>query len=123
MTERARLVQAVNELETTIRASFQLGDVDFKDNRKEAIRLRRVISEKMAELSSIADQILAGTELHDRFRSEFAQMRSTMAFHHASWPIVAIELENPEYLQSAAKLRETNDRFIRWLRGALAQVR
>lgn len=123
MTERARLLQAVNELEATFRQSFGLGDHDFKDNRKEAIQLRRVISDQMATISAIANLAFDGSAMHTTFRSEFAIMRSTMAFHHASWPVVAIDLENPDYLLSAAKLRETNDGFTVWLKSVLASPR
>jgi hypothetical protein len=120
--ERTNLTRAVNELEATIRESFQLGDEGFKDNRKEAIRLRRIITDKMAEMSSIADRALAGTALHGKFRSEFSSLRSTMAYHHAYWPIVAIDFESPDYLTSAAKLRESTDSFIAWLKGALSKL-
>jgi len=121
MTERARLLQAVNELEATIRESFRLGDQDFNNNRQDALRLRRLITERMAEISSLSDRCLDGSILHGQFRSAFSKMRSAMAFHHASWPIVAIDLESAEYTLSAAKLREATDSFILWVKTVLSR--
>jgi hypothetical protein len=41
-----------------------------------------------------------------------------MAFHHASWPIVSIDLESPEYLVSAKAMRKAYDDFIAWVKRA-----
>lgn len=123
MTERARLLQAVNELEATFRQSWQRANDESRDNRKEGIQLRRVISEKMAEISSLGHLAFGESELHGKFRSEFSKMRSRLAFHHASWPIVTIEFDNPDYLKSSAELREASNEFIAWVKATLAVQR
>lgn len=120
MTENNTLLDAINELETTLGQSAGLANENFKDNRKEAVQLRRVIADHLAALYSLGSVAFESAELREGFRSEFAKMRSTMAFHHASWPVVAIDLENPDYLTSIATLRESNRRFISWVRNALS---
>lgn len=122
MMDRVHLLEALNDLEATISKSFELGNEEFKSNRKQAIQLRRTISEKVASISRIGDIVFEGSPLHSAFRSEFAMMRSTMAMHQASWPVVAIDLHSADYLKSAAKLRESNARFMTWLRVAVSRA-
>jgi hypothetical protein len=123
MTEREQLLQAVNELEATFRQSAELGNANFRNNRKEAVQLRRVISDRLASISTIGAAAFADTEMLRPFQSEFSRMRSTMALHHASWPIVMIDLDDQDYLASAMALRESNSRFIGWVRTAVSASR
>ena len=118
--EKEPLLQAINKLEATFRQATELASNDCKDSRKEGIQLRRVVADQLATIFSIANLAFDGSELHEAFRSEFSRMRSTMAHHHASWPIVAIDLKNPDYLLSAAQMRKSNGAFIAWVKKALS---
>lgn len=79
MTDGERLLRAVEMLEATFRQSAQLGNENFRENRKEAVQLRRVISDHLASISKIGAEAFADTELLRSFQSEFSRMRSQMA--------------------------------------------
>ncbi len=123
MNERQELLEAIKLLEATFRKSASLGDENFKEHRKEAVQLRREIAAQLANISKLGTTVFEGKSTAETFRSQFASMRATMAMHHASWPIIAIDLENPEYRASATTLRESNGKFIAWVRMALQSAR
>lgn len=118
-----KLLEAVTQFEATLRQSASLGNQNFKENRSQAVKLRLLMAHHLTAISSLGDQAFDGDTRHGPFRSEFAKMRSHMALHHASWPIVAIDLEDPAYLASVKDLRKSNERFIGWVKQALSAGR
>lgn len=117
--ERQRLLSAVDAYEEILRQSAGLRNGET-DRRREAVQLRRLISERIPEISSLGDAVFTAPDTHVTFRNEFARMRSAVAFHQASWPIVGIEPANPQYQESVRAIREANRRFIDWVRSALS---
>lgn len=115
MSHRDELLAAVAVLESTLRQSAQMGGETFKEHRKEVLQLRREISVKVADLYALGLAIEEG-DRRNAFLREFSMMRSAMALHHASWPVVSVELENPDYCISVQSMREANKRFIDWIR-------
>jgi hypothetical protein len=114
----AEVLQAVDDLELVLGQSAQLTD-NLDDHRKHGLELRRQILAKVAMIGSLGEQAFdaGGREL--AFRGEFSKMRSAMAYHQASWPIVSIKPDDPDYLLSVRALREANRHFIGWVRAAL----
>lgn len=119
VTEREALIKAVDDLETALQDSQDLADANFKENRKEGINLRRLIAEKVAAVGALGGHAFKETAQADAFRREFSSMRSALAYHQASWPIVSIDHEDQSYLDSVRSLRERNIKFIDWVRTAL----
>lgn len=118
--ERLRLLSAVDAYEEILRQSARLRNGET-DRRREAVQLRRLISQRIAEISSVGDAVFAATDTHAAFRDEFARMRSAVAYHQASWPIVGVEPMNPHYQESVQAVREANRHFIAWVRSALGR--
>jgi hypothetical protein len=72
-----------------------------------------VLADIHASGSAIADPVF-----NNAFRSQFSKMRSAMALHHASWPVVAIDLDDPAYQASIQTQREACRIFFAWVRSA-----
>ena len=111
----SEVLAAVRDLETTLRRSRQLIDVDFHEHRKEAIQQRREVSARLAQLSAAAGTIEDPGVQH-AFRNEFSKLRSAMALYQASWPVVSIDHDNPEYCASLEAMRSAYGRFFDWIR-------
>lgn len=58
----------------------------------------------MSEFASFGDAITRRHQMVS-FRHRFSKMRSAMALHHASWPVISIELDNPTDVASVQTLR------------------
>jgi hypothetical protein len=122
LSSKRNLLDAVEALEASFRRSASLGGENFDAKRKEAVQMRREIADQLAVVSSMGNLAFDGTALQDPFRSEFAKMRSALALHQASWPVVAIQLENPDYLSSVTMLRESTARFMAWVKGSASAL-
>lgn len=105
---------AVGDLETTLRLSRRL-DRGFNDHRMEAIQQRREISAKLARLSSAAQAISDGSD-RSTFLNQFSKMRSALALHQATWPIVAVDQSDPAYRTSIQTARAAYFKFFEWVR-------
>lgn len=112
MDSKQDLLREVQALENTLQHSASLGD----DARPEKVNLRRKLAEHRAKISAIGESVFADKPQQDAFRAEFSKMRTAMALHHASWPIVAIDRTNPRYEASVQSEREANRRFVDWVR-------
>ncbi|WP_010161938.1 hypothetical protein [Sphingomonas sp. PAMC 26617] len=110
------LLEAVNLLETLHNNAARLGNDWLVKNRRQAVDLRRKITALHAEISRAGDETFRDTPQYSEFRSQFSKLRSAIALHQASWPIVAIDTENPEYLSSVQSTREASRQFITWVR-------
>ncbi|RYY26104.1 MAG: hypothetical protein EOP62_11525 [Sphingomonadales bacterium] len=121
MAAKEKLLEAVNALEDALARSAKLGEVDFDAHRKDAVELRRLIAAQNSAIASLGDDAFETPESRQAFRNEFSKMRSAMAFHQASWPVVSVDRENPSYVASLRSIRETNRIFITWVRSALAK--
>lgn len=119
MTARAELSSAVSELEALFRRSAELATEDRDANRREAVALRRAIAERNGAILALGEQAFEDSERRTAFRSEFSRMRSALALHRASWPIVSIVLTDPAYVTSVQTSREAHRRFVDWVRAAL----
>ena len=119
MSDRDDLRRTVDELEDLLRQSANLSD-DLDDHRRRGIELRREIGQKVAAIGSLVEKAFDAASEQGSFRSEFSKMRSAMAYHQASWPIVSIKPDDAGYIASVAALREANRHFISWVRAALA---
>jgi len=119
MSQRDDLGRLIDELESLLRQSADLAQ-GLDGNRKRGIELRREIGATIARIGSVGEGVFDEAGDQPAFRQEFSKLRSAMAFHQASWPIVAVEPENPDYITSVQSLRETNRNFISWVRATLA---
>jgi len=122
LSSKRNLLDAVEALEASFSRSASLGGENFDAKRKEVVQVRREISDQLGIVSSMGNVAFDGTPLQDLFRSEFSKMRSALALHQASWPVVAIELENPDYLSSVTALRESTVRFMAWVKGSASTL-
>lgn len=86
------------------------------DRRREAVQVRRLISERIAEIGRLGSDFFADGDARASFRSRFGRMRSTVSYHQASWPIVSIVPGDARYQASLRNMRETNREFIEWVR-------
>ena len=116
--EQQQLLLAVDAYEEILRQSAGLRNGET-DRRREAVQLRRLISERIVEISSLGDAVFSTADAHTAFRNEFARMRTAVAYHQASWPIVGVQPMDPHYRESVRALREGNRHFIAWVRAAV----
>lgn len=118
MIARENLLRAVQEYEAILARSAQL-DANLPDHRKEAIKIRRQISDVLAAISFAAKDVFQDPVSDTHFRNEFSKMRSAIAFHQASWPVVSVDYADPEYTVSESGVRASCSEFIQWVRNAL----
>lgn len=116
--EGQRLLVAVDAYEEILRQSAGLRNGET-DRRREAVQLRRLISERIVEIRLLGDAAFSTADAHTAFRNEFARMRAAVAYHQASWPIVGVEPMNPHYQESVRRVREANRHFIAWVRAVV----
>ena len=53
----------------------------------------------------------AGASTCQMLRGEISKLRSALALHQATWPAVAIDVNDPSYRSSLVKLRGANEQF------------
>ena len=111
------LLRAIQRIEVLLNQSWDLAD-DFQNQRKEAIALRRLISDQTAAIGKLGESVFEGSDKQNAFRRNFSAARSAMAFHHASWPIVSIDLADPAYRASSRSMRQAYEEFIAWVKRA-----
>jgi hypothetical protein len=118
MTMRDDLLRAVGEYEALLLRSREL-DPDISEHLHEAIQLRRLLTDQISAIASLGGAVFSGNDLQGNFRNELSKMRSAVAYHQASWPIVAVDHDDTEYFASETKTREACQNFIVWMRKAL----
>ena len=116
---KEELFRVIDEFELILRQSASLADAGLDAHRKSGIALRRQLSAQNAKISALGEKAFETRELQAAFRQEFAKMRSAMAFHQASWPVVTVDLESPEYRASVRTTRAASRQFIVWIRNAM----
>jgi len=119
VTGRDKLLAAIDLLEASFAQAVKLGDDNFIEHRKEVIQLRRVILEQNSAIAALCDEAFGNSEGREAFRAAFSKMRSAMAHHQASWPVVSINFESLDYIASLQAMRDANRNFITWVRSAL----
>lgn len=120
MGERDELLRAVDRLESLLR---QVGDLignRATDNRKAILEARRLIAEQISIVAKLGTDVAAKQERAHEFRGEFSKLRSAIALHQASWPVVSINVNDPLYQKSVAQSREAYGSFLAWLKRSLA---
>lgn len=118
MTARDDLIRVVHEYEALLAHSAGL-NAEVPDHRKEAIQVRRWISEKLAAIASTGNVFFAGGPQGVIFNGHFSKMRSTMSYHQASWPVVSVNYKDANYRASEAKARKSSQEFIAWVNNVL----
>lgn len=113
-----KLLDAIDRYEADLRTSASLR-AGSEDRRREAVQLRRAMANRIAEIGMLGQGCFADFDLHAAFKLEFKSMRTTMADHQASWPIVCIAPEDAAYKASVTGVREANRRLIAWVRNAV----
>lgn len=119
MTSRDDLLLAICDYESALRRSADLSSTSEPD-RREAVRLRRLIFERIAAIGFAGRSAFEHQFDTASFQDRFSRMRSALAYHQASRPIVAIDCESDDYQLSAIRVREANRTFIAWVRRTLA---
>jgi hypothetical protein len=117
MTGKADLQAPVTALEAAFDRSTQLAAEGFHESRGEIIQLRREISDGLAQLAKVGEGI-TDRALREEFRVEFSRMRSALALHLASWPVVLIKPDDPRYRTSIYAARAGYRAFFEWVRSA-----
>lgn len=115
MTARDDLLLAIREYETILLRSAGLSSTSGPD-RREAVRLRRLISEKIAAIGIAGRSAFQDRPDKNAFHDGFSRMRSAVAYHQASWPIVAVDSASADYQLSIVRVRAANQAFIEWVR-------
>lgn len=91
-------------------------------HRGAVIDMRRRFADTVLAVSSAIE---SDAFIHDQpalaaeFRQRFSEIRTKVAIFQAKWPAVLLDSHDPEFDQSAARLRESNREFMDWARGAL----
>jgi hypothetical protein len=115
----------VVQLEATLRQSANLPGRGDNADRKVAVTLRRRIAEQIATVSEAGELVFNALERRSEFRTRISRMKTAMALHQASYPIVSIDRRDPDYRASVAvaALRAANGSFFDWVRTELRQTR
>ncbi len=116
------LLRIVAELEATLRQSAELPDRSDNADRKAAVALRRRMAEHIAAAAEAGELLFGALSRRSEFRSRISRMRTVMALHQASYPIVSIDRRDPAYRASVAALRAANEGFFKWVRTELARM-
>jgi hypothetical protein len=99
---------------------------DDEGRRADLIALRRQLSDQIALLGRLADDLFGNhvsPELKAEYRSRFSAMRSKTALHQANWPAVRLGQFDDDYRTSATGVRDANRAFVAWMRATLRQLR
>ena len=95
------------------------------DWRQRTVRYRRLLQSDIAKLA-IAIRALDDSEATRAdgrlFRAELSALRSCVAEHQATWPVVTIDPDDDEYNRSVVGLRAANDRFAKASSDILARL-
>lgn len=118
MVSKSELWRAIEQVEQLLNQSWDLADNDFLSRRKEAIALRRSIADQTATIGKLGEAAFVERDQQDAFRQRFSATRTAMALHHASWPIVSIDLASRDYRASARSMRQAYNDFIDWVKSA-----
>lgn len=82
--------------------------------QKEYVHLRRRLQEqliKAGELSEALFRTATAAELAPPFQAALRKMRSALALHQASWPVIAIVLDDPDYQASMRNVTQSHQEF------------
>ena len=115
LNANAELLKAVGDFEAELARSSKLP----RGSRKEMIGVRRSISVHLTRIANLLPEVSHDPVICSRLRSEFSKVRHAMALHQATWPIVAIEFGNADYLSSLSSMRDANRSFISLIRTSL----
>lgn len=113
MTSRDELLGTMREFDSLMRRSSGL-NADVPGHRTEAIAIRRQMAAIFGQLSSASAECFPDPATAAEFRNEFARMRAALSFHQASWPIVAVDYADEDYVASEANVRAICQDFVSW---------
>lgn len=78
--------------------------------KKRSIAQRRETQELFSNWRSALEA--ADKDKSGQARDAFSKMRSAIALHQAEWPVVAIDLDDPEYQRSVKNIQTLNSACI-----------
>lgn len=116
MCQAKDLLHLLSEYEATLRQSAELPEGGDNVHRKTAVALRRRMADQIASLAAVGETVFANDVRKADFRNRISRVRTAMALHQASYPIVAIDRQDAAYRTSVSAVRAANDGFIRWVR-------
>lgn len=119
MDDQETLIASIDAFEAMLTKSAARNDANFEEHRRAAIEQRRQIATFRAEISRLFEQSTVSPELRGEFRARFSALCTALALHQASWPIVSIDLDNPDYQASRDSTRAKYREFFAWARPAL----
>lgn len=119
MAKSRELISAIDELEALLGQSAAIPDASSVEGRKQALVLRRKIAGQNAIIASLGDPAFTENDKKQTFRTEISRLRSAVNSHLSCWPIATMDLSNPEYQESLARLRQAYRDFISRLRQEL----
>lgn len=122
MSSLRDLKAALEAFETTLLQTAGSSDKSFPARRKGAIEQRRQIATHRNEVARLLQRVDATATLPANFRTRFSEFCSALAQHQATWPVVAIDVENSEYLASRAVTRAKYQDFFAWVKLTLREV-
>lgn len=102
-----KLAMTQSQLENTQRDAGESWKLEY-------VRLRREMAIQLGKVYEGMQKLNVPPSSYDAYaklREAFSQMRSTVALHQASWPAVIIKHDDPEYLTSIKKVRQSNQVF------------
>lgn len=81
--------------------------------RHDLVRLRRNLAEKLGELIPLVRDSDPGRDspAFDAFRKALSALRTAVAEHQGRWPAVLLDLSDPSYGTSLARVREAHERL------------
>lgn len=88
---------------------------------KEYLQRRRMLQEQIHRLCQADAQLNLCDEDSRRFRDAFSRLRTATALHHADWPVVDINRQDPAYGKSAANVGQTYQNFMTVMRALMQQ--
>lgn len=122
------LEDSLGEVERVLATMAQLRGSRPEGWRKAYVALRRASQAAVQQSADAAEACFRaglGCANEAEFRSALNGMRSTVAYHQASWPVVVVDLDNPEYRAALQEVvvsinlfREVAGRLVSSIRNA-----
>ncbi|MGL5838849.1 MAG: hypothetical protein ACRCY3_10155 [Sphingorhabdus sp.] len=93
-----------------------------EDWQMQTITIRRKVAALMSDISQLVDK--ADGQIFDsatqrKARDHLSKLRSAIALHQASWPVVMIDSGGEDYRTSAMRVDGEIKDFLKWMRSQL----
>tara|TARA_R110000787_G_scaffold195982_1_gene307298 strand:+ start:1153 stop:1527 length:375 start_codon:yes stop_codon:yes gene_type:complete len=114
-------------MEEMIRRFFQLGEiyqrlVDIRmrkdpERKRDLVIARRLLSQELGALESYVREnrgVIENATIEQDFRKRLSRLRSTIAYHQASWPAVRIDEDPGGYRITSIEFSDVFREFLEW---------